>query len=250
MDPATLPYCGAPPLPGAAGWNLDPVLLAALLLALPVLWRGARPGGRGLVLGGWAVLALALVSPLCSLSVALFSARVAQHLLIVLVAAPLLAAGWRDAVRPPGAAGLLGSAGAFALALWTWHLPLPYAATFASTPAYWAMHLTLLASAAWLWRGLWQGASSRPELAFAAGIGTAAQSGLLGAMLTLAPRPLFAPHAGTTLPWGLTPLEDQQLGGLLMWVPGGLAFAVLAVAAAAALLRPIAHDPVGRAPRP
>jgi putative membrane protein len=51
------------------------------------------------------------------------------------------------------------------------------------------------------------------------------------------PRPLFAPHALSTLPWGLTPLEDQQLGGLLMWVPGGLAFAAVALPALARALR-------------
>ena len=53
--------------------------------------------------------------------------------------------------------------------------------------------------------------------------------GLLGALLPLAPRPLFAAHLGTTAPWGLTPLEDQQLGGLLMWVPGGLVFTAVMV---------------------
>ena len=63
--------------------------------------------------------------------------------------------------------------------------------------------------------------------------------GLLGALLTLAPRPLFlAVHsAGVTSPWGLTPLADQQLGGLLMWVPGGLVFAAVCVAGLGPALR-------------
>ena len=59
---------------------------------------------------------------------------------------------------------------------------------------------------------------------------------MLGALLTLAPRPLYAIHELTAAPWGLTALEDQQLGGLLMWVPGGLILAAaLAVAMAHAL---------------
>jgi putative membrane protein len=58
---------------------------------------------------------------------------------------------------------------------------------------------------------------------------------LLGAFITLSPRPLYAPHAGTTLAWGLTQIEDQQLGGLLMWVPGGL----VAVAVLVLFLSPV-----------
>jgi putative membrane protein len=100
------------------------------------------------------------------------------------------------------------------------------------------MQITLVATATWLWRGLLLGAAARPDAVLLAGLATAAQMGVLGALLTFAPRPLFAPHALTTLPWGLTALEDQQLGGLLMWVPGGLAFALVALPALARALRP------------
>lgn len=99
------------------------------------------------------------------------------------------------------------------------------------------MHLSLLGAAAWLWRGLLVGARMRPEAALLAGLVTAAQMGALGAFLTFAPRALFAPHASSTIAWGLTPLEDQQLGGLLMWVPGGIAFAAVALAAFANAVR-------------
>jgi cytochrome c oxidase assembly factor CtaG len=58
------------------------------------------------------------------------------------------------------------------------------------------------------------------------------QMGLLGALITLAPRPLYAPHLLTTDAWGLAPLEDQQLGGLVMWIPGGVAYVVGALAVA------------------
>jgi putative membrane protein len=233
---STLPYCGLPPAPGGVAWNLDPVLGAALLGGLALAWRPAGRGGdRRFLLAGWCVLAAMLLSPLCNLSVALFSARVAQHVVLLTVAAPLLALAWP---APRGGAGrLAASAGIFALALWAWHLPGPYALTFRSDLAYWAMQASLVASAAWLWRGLLLGAAARPDAVLLAGLATAAQMGALGALLTFAPRPLFLPHALTTLPWGLAPLEDQQLGGLLMWVPGGLAFALVALPALARALR-------------
>lgn len=228
-----LAYCGLPPVPGAAGWNADPLLIAALLAGLGLAW--GRSADRRVLLAGWLLLALALVSPLCSLSVALFSARVGQHLVILLGAAPLLAAGLRAprGVSSPG--WLVAGSAAFALALWAWHMPAPYGLTFRSGLAYWTMHLTLLGTAVWLWRGLLAGA--RPDAALLAGLATAAQMGALGAFLTFAPRPLFAPHALSTAAWGLTPLEDQQLGGLLMWVPGGLLFAAVALAALAHAVR-------------
>lgn len=223
-----IPYCGEPPLPGGAAWNPDPALGAAILALLALGWRDSP--NRPALAAGALVLAGALLTPLCSLAVALFSARVAQHMLILLVAAPLLALGLRN-LRAPSAPV---SAGLFAAALWAWHLPAPYAWTFESGLAWWAMHLTLLLSAAWLAQSLLR---ARAEAALAVGLATAAQMGALGAFLTFAPRPLFAAHAFTTLPWGLTPLEDQQLGGLVMWVPGGVLFAALALAGVARLLR-------------
>ncbi|WP_255564210.1 hypothetical protein [Mameliella sp. CS4] len=93
-------YCGPPPPPTElwASWNLDPVVLAALV-GLTVLLR-REPAGLAAV----AVIFVAVVSPLCALSSALFSARVAHHVLLVAVAAPLLAAALP--ARRPGAAAL------------------------------------------------------------------------------------------------------------------------------------------------
>ncbi len=257
--PSYLPYCGAPPVPGAVSWNLDPVLLSALLLLAAALLLARRSGTgaarQGATALGWAVLVLALVSPLCNLSVALFSARVGQHMLLSLVAAPLLAFGATGGgsgnrwLRPGVAAG------AFALALWAWHLPGPYAATFASDRAYWAMHASLFGASLWLWAALWRRAAERPDAAALVALATAVQMGFLGALLTLAPRPLFLAVHGpaVTAPWGLTPLEDQQLGGLLMWVPGGLAFAAVCVLGLGLALRrrpaPLAPAAGAAAPR-
>jgi putative membrane protein len=231
MDP--LPLCGAPPRPGEAGWNLDPFVLAALALGLGAAWRCAVPGRRGAALAGWAVVAAALVSPLCSLSVALFTARSLQHVLLLLVAAPLLAWACCGAGARPRGLGM--AAAGFAAALWAWHLPGPYAATFPSHAAWWAMHLSLLGTAIWLWHGLLAAARAAPHQVLLSGCATAAQMALLGAFVTLSPRALYAPHTDTTLAWGLTQMEDQQLGGLLMWVPGGL----VAVALLALFLAPV-----------
>ncbi len=220
------PICGPPPMPGAAGWNTDPYLLAALVLgAAATWWLGPRGRPAGGPLGGWLLLAAALVSPLCSMSVALFSLRVTQHLVTTLGAAPLLALALVR-LRVVGAAGVALPAAAFAALLWLWHLPVPYAATFAPDGiAYWQMHATLAGSAAWFWAALLRHGTRRPVAAVLAALATAIQMALLGALLTFAPRPLYPVHApGITAPWGFTPLEDQQLGGLLMWVPGGLIF--------------------------
>lgn len=237
--PAAVPYCGAPPVPAqlAGRWNLDPILIAALLGVLAVFLVGARrrPGASSpaALLAGWTVASLALASPLCALSVSLFSARVGQHMILTLVAAPLLAfarpaqAAWAAVGReaPAGTRSLaIPAAFAFMAFLWLWHSPAPYAATFASTAVYWAMHLSLFGAALWLWCEI----LNRPPGAAAVGACAISmiQMGLLGALITFAPRAVYGPHFATTLAWGLSPLEDQQLGGAIMWAPGGLSFLV------------------------
>jgi putative membrane protein len=179
---------------------------------------------------GWLVGAAAFISPLCALSVSLFSARVGQHMILVLVAAPLIALGLPGRNRSNGAAWPLWAAGgAFMVALWAWHMPTPYAATFTATGLYWAMHLTLFGSAILLWSELIHHPARRTGLALTVGLLTSTQMGLLGAVLALARRPLFFPHLITTQAWGLTPLQDQQLGGTLMWVPGIVLFLWVAI---------------------
>lgn len=226
MDRDAVPYCGTAPEPGSLGWNADPLLVAVLLVLLALGWRGSMH--RPALLAGMGLLAAALLSPMCALAVALFSVRVGQHMLIILGAAPLLAMALRwKAPSAPVAAAI------FAVVLWGWHLPGPYGWTFTSHPGWWAMHASLLLASVWLWQSL---ARARAEAALVAGLATAAQMGGLGAFLTFAPRALFWPHAATTLPWGMTALEDQQFGGLLMWVPGGMLFAAVALAGIARLL--------------
>jgi putative membrane protein len=86
------------------------------------------------------------------------------------------------------------------------------------------MHVTLFGSGILLWRELLHHDSSRTVDVLAAGIVSSMQMSLLGAVLTFAARPLFFAHLSTTQAWGFSPLQDQQLGGVLMWVPGMLLF--------------------------
>lgn len=227
-----IPYCGAAPVPGAVTWNFTSLLIVALAAGA---WGYCRSGVRWWAAGGgWLTVALALGSPLCHLSVALFSARVTQHMILVLIAAPLISFAGGGMRQTGRAGGLIWPAAVFALALWTWHLPGPYDAALHSDAVYWLMHVTILATAIWLWHSF---LAASMGAAFLAGLLTALQMSLLGAVLTFAPRPLFAVHATTTAPWGLSPLEDQQLGGLIMWIPAGALFSLLALAVAGWRLR-------------
>lgn len=235
-----IPYCGLPPQPGEllARWNLDPVLIGALATAWVAYayaasrWKWPRASAFHL---GWALTALFLISPLCPLSVSLFSARIGQHMLLAMVAAPLVALG-----LPRASGGGLGNnpiaaASVFTVALAYWHAPETYALTFQSTLIYWLMHLSLYGSALWLWRTLWARDLRLAPAAGAIGIASAGMA-MIGAILTFAPQPLFGPHLLTTYVWGLTPLEDQQLGGILMWIPAGVLMAAALVTGLARLL--------------
>ena len=224
-----LPYCGTAPHPGEllARFNLDPPLILALfaLCACNLVALGNRRSlgaGRYRVyaVSGWLVASAALLSPLCALSVALFSARIAQHMVLILVAAPLIAAGWPRAHASTQSWPLWSSTVVFFFALWFWHMPVPYEATFRSVSVYWIMHVTLFGSSILLWRELLDHSPRQTAQVLAAGMLTFVHMGLLGAVLTLADRPMYPWHLATTAAWGLTPLQDQQLGGALMWVPG------------------------------
>ena len=242
---AQLPYCGAPPSPATliTRFNLDPVLIAALLLALLLALRFAPDArARRYAACGWAIAAFAFVSPLCALSVSLFAARIGQHMLLILAAAPLIALALPPGDEPGARARLWSACAAFFIALWFWHMPTPYDATFASTACYWAMHLTLFGSAIWLWREVLHGAPAHTLDVLAAGALTSMHMGFLGAVLTMAGRPLFFWHLTTTQAWGLSPLEDQQLGGVLMWVPGIVLF-LWAALRTLERLRTVLEDP-------
>lgn len=246
----TVPYCGTPPnaVTLLARWNLDPILLAALIAVACLYALGSQVGGaardrrrQSAFYAGWIITTLAVVSPLCPLSVSLFAARVGQHVILLFLGAPLVAVGQPFAViRRVWSAGKVERGApshtnfylatiVFTLLMWFWHAPLPYAATFDLSAVYWAMHLSLYGSALWLWTLVLAPASNRGlHCIFAAAV-SSLQMGFLGAIITFSPRALYAPHALTTFAWGLTPLQDQQLGGAILWVPGMLIFMVAAI---------------------
>ena len=250
LETVPIPYCGLPVSPDAlwSRWNLDPVLITILVLC--ALGYGLAARGTGtidsrkklLFYSGWAVLSAALISPLCPLSVSLFAARVTQHMILVLIAAPLIIAGrpetaiagllgyrGRKIVAGDGFTAALSATGLFAALLWFWHSPGPYAATFTSDIVYWSMHVSMIGSALWLWHVLLDRRRDHAVASLVAGLITSTQMSLLGAVITFAPHPLYSPHLLTTIAWGLTQLQDQQLGGAIMWVPGGVIFLAVAM---------------------
>ena len=102
------------------------------------------------------------------------------------------------------------------MALWAWHIPFLFQATLESTWVHAFQHASFLGSALLFWWAVLHG-RSRP-MGFGAAVlymfTTALHSGLLGALLTFARSAWYPVYSGTTQPWGLSPLEDQQLGGL------------------------------------
>lgn len=221
-------YCGPAPLPEDiwAAWNLDPLLLAGLALAGGLLiWRSDRQG-RGPALIALAALVVAFVSPLCALTVALFSARAAHHLLLITIAAPALALALPLAARLPASLSLV----ALSAAMIAWHLPGVYAMVWWSDAVYWGLQAAMLLPAWAFWSAvLAPGITAEDAFARALLIGgLAGVMGLIGAALTFAPGILYIQHVTGAAPWGLPALADQQLAGLIMWVPGFVPLALLA----------------------
>ena len=237
------------------------VLLGAGLLAAAyaIAWaRGPRRSAAepGRFFAGVGVLLLALNGPLHDLSDSyLFSAHMVQHLLLTLLAPPLLLTGtpgWMldgllgeggdgctEGVQPappsrlPPRAAMVRAATrplpAFALwgaTLVVWHLPGPYAAALASHPVHIIQHLTLLATGVLGWWPVLARSRLAPALPYAAQILYLFVFGIpmtvVAAMITGAERLLYPFYAAAPRLFGLTPLADQRLGGVIMWVPAGL----------------------------
>ena len=233
-----LPYCGEAPGPGAllGRWNGDPVLLLLVAGFALLLWRAA-PDRRGqvLTLSALALAVLLFVSPFCALTSALFAARSAHHVLLTVLLAPILAMIPSRPLlgRLPG--NLAVWTALAAVTLWLWHAPGAYAAALSSDLLYWLMQVSLLGTATGFWIALRRTATGP---AIAALLTYMVQMGLLGALLTFSSTSFYAPHALTTLAWGLSPVEDQQLGGIIMWVPGAAAYLAAAVILLRRLLEP------------
>lgn len=204
---------------------------------------------------GWLTLALALVSPLHELGEQLFSAHMLQHEILILISAPLISAShpgatllWAFAPRQRAGIGawvqevevssamriIAAPLNAWileALALWIWHIPSLYQATLTSDWIHAAQHISFLATAVLFWSALY--GVGRSAMSYGAAIlyvfAAAVQCSALGALLTFSKVLWYPVYATTTASWGLTPLEDQQLGGAIMWVPSSVVFIAVAM---------------------
>jgi putative membrane protein len=262
-----LAHPGQPPAPHDlwGAWNLDPVLLGGFLLVGWAYRRGQASGPRRPV-DSWrarcftvalVALGLALLSPLDALSGALASAHMVQHLLLLLVAAPLLALSapssailrgspvavrrasgrWRRrlglthgnfaVLRHPAAAWLLHVG-----VLWFWHAATPYDAALDNEFLHVLEHASFLVTAVLFWHAV---IGVRGAARVSGGLGVllvfamAMQSVFLSALLTFARTPWYSGYATTTASWGLDPLADQQVAGVIMWIPAGGIYLVAAL---------------------
>ncbi|WP_428030971.1 cytochrome c oxidase assembly protein [Ancylobacter sp.] len=218
-----IPVCGPAPAPDLlyTAWNVAPLPILALALLAAMRIPGVQ---KGPACAAAAALFLAFVSPLCALTVALFAARGLHHLVLVLVAAPALALAWPHRL-PFGRIGSFIGLSAF---LWLWHLPAAYTLAWESPRFYWLMQAGFLGSAWAFWSHVFHAEHPAERVASVGMVlALAGQMGLIAAILTFSPRILYLQHVGATEAYGLGALADQQLAGLVMWVPGMVPLALL-----------------------
>jgi putative membrane protein len=252
--------------PGGSTWIVEPWVAVSLTIAgvlyargyrrLPARsHRGPQHKRRNLLLfaAGWLCLAIALLSPLPGLSGRVFYLHMVEHEIIMMLAAPLLALSrplavmmwalprsWRRGLRMTGSrAGVpylwrkimhpVAATAIQAATLWFWHLPTPFEAALASEGVHTLQHACFLIAALLFWWTIAHGRFGRNGYGLGALclFATSVQSSLLGALLAVSRTPWYpsyAEHASA----GLSPIEDQQLAGLIMWVPAGLVHAAAA----------------------
>lgn len=246
-----------------AGWTLAlpitlPLTMVALLYAAGAfrLWRRSarsrplRLRQALLFAIGWAILAAALVSPLHASGERVFTAHMIEHELLMAVAAPLLVASrpaaammwalpiklrlafgaagqakvlrtiWAAISRPVAATFLHG------VAIWAWHVPALFEAALARGVLHYAQHACFFGTGLLFWWVLLP--RSGREQAYGSAVMhlffTSLHTGLLGVLLLVSPRLWYPVNAAGAKLWNLSPLEDQQLAGLVMWVPAGLIY--------------------------
>jgi putative membrane protein len=255
------------------GWSWEPGIVIPLAVAAGLYALGSirarnrnalRPSITNWQLAsfwiGWIVLVLSLDSPLHKLGEVLFSAHMTQHELLMVVAAPLLVFSkpivamlfalperWRItlgrvskttgfraiwmSITGPLTVWLIHGA-----TIWVWHIPVLYEATLDSEFIHALQHISFLSTALLFWWTLVHGRYGKLGygVAFIYVFTTALHTSVLGALMTLTRSVWYPIYEGRTAAWNLTPLEDQQLGGLIMWIPSGVVFVVVGLAMLAA----------------
>jgi putative membrane protein len=241
-------------------WTFDPWIVAPLAIAgtfyavggwrlwwraresrQSILWRAAAYGI------GWITLIAALVSPLHWLGEHLFTFHMIEHEILMAVSAPMVVVA-----RPIGALmwGMPGrvrhwigrmmksragqaswewvgrgttATTLHAIAIWAWHAPVLFDAAVNSVSLHRLQHLSFFATALlFWWSALWR--SDRGVAAWHLFL-TMLHTSILGALMALSPRVLYIAQTRVSEAWGLTPLEDQQLAGMVMWIPAGTIYA-------------------------
>lgn len=266
-------------------WNLDPLLLVLLVGALVVHRQGRVVAGRSsdvwrtrAFVAAVVIVGVAVLSPLDALSGELASAHMVQHVLLMIVAGPLFA------FSAPGSTLLRGApasvrrlpgrlrryvgptrvlmetlrhpATAFLLyvgTLWIWHSATLYGAALASEPVHALEHATFVLAAVLFWRVVLSGRRGQRVpggLGFLLVWGAAMGSILLALLMTFSTEPWYAGYESTTRSWRLDHLEDQQLAGVIMWVPAGVIHVGVALALFASWLTSTTSDPAVAADAP
>ena len=254
----------------AAGWDmLVWALLAASLVAYfwgaTTLWRkaGAGVGIRGWSVAsfaaGWLAIVVSLSPWMDEVADQSFAVHMIQHEVLMIIAAPLLVLArpletwawaargrvlatysrlarqpvlkrvWHHATTPVGAWTL------HAMALWLWHIPVAFRAALASPGVHVLQHSSFFVSALIYWWSAFGG--RRREVSGASIVSlftTMLHTSALGALLTFASTPWY--YDPDEMRFGLSALQDQQLGGLIMWVPGGMTYVIAALVIVVRLL--------------
>jgi putative membrane protein len=261
------------PYANGAAWTYDPWIVTPLLLAavpyaigIAVLWRRTRSRSRGwrivAFVAGWLTSVGALVSPLHWLGEHLFTFHMIEHEILMAISAPLLVLAaplgiwlWslprryriqlgrflRRPVLVHGWHWLRSGRNATLLhgiAIWAWHAPILFDAAVTNVVLHRLQHLSFLLTAIVFWWSVLR--NDNAGLAAWHLFVTMLHTSILGALMALAPHVLYQAQTATAAAWGLTPLEDQQLAGIIMWVPAGTIYAGAALALLTIWIRPSA----------
>jgi putative membrane protein len=251
-------------------WNWDPLVLLSLGLMALLYVRGLarlwRKVGTGSVVSigqsasfaaALGVICVALISPLDALSAGRSSLHMVQHMLLMMVAAPLFVLGspsyvvawglpeWRHgwgralytfAFRLPQERILwhpLFLWGLFAAGLWGWHHPALYQTALRDPLMHDAQHVSFFVVSCLFWRACLDPRGGRglsPMMAVPYLFTTSAHASALGIFLTMSSRVWYPEYSAGATAWDVTPIEDQQLAGLIMWIPACLIYPAVAAA--------------------
>jgi cytochrome c oxidase assembly factor CtaG/polyferredoxin len=263
-------------------WPFNPLLILSLALTAAVYFRGWRPlrcriperwsSGRLVAfLAGLSAIFLALGSPIELFSSMSLSIHMVQHLLLLMVAPPLI---WLGAPSLALLGGLprpvrlnwigpvlrarrvqmlarylshpLAALPLFVAAVWVWHAPLPYDWALQSDACHYLEHVSFLAAGLLFWFPVIRPEPSRPRwslwLLIPYLILADVQNTLLSALLTFANRPIYRYYIEMPSLPGLSPLRDQAAAGVIMWVPGSIAFLIPLFVIGVQLLLPTRAD--------